>query len=1195
MFYDDINREINGVIKVDQDQADVTKQEVNEYVITRELKKHFITFFNYYADSLNKPTDDIGVWISGFFGSGKSHFLKILSYILENKEIDRKTTVERFRPKFNDDLATFMLIDQCAKTPAETILFNIDIEGPMNKDKTAVMKVFAKMFYNHLGFYGENFKVAKLEQYIDKKGKTEAFRRVFEEKNGDSWIESRNVFDFCEDEVVETLIEVMGMSETAAHNWFDGSEEINLSIASLVAEMKEYVESKPSDYRLLFMIDEVGQYVGGDTDMLLNLQSLAEKIGSECRGKVWIMCTGQEAIDEIIRTRTDEFSRIQARFKTRLSLSSASADEVIQKRILKKNDKAKVFLEETYEDKRNEMANLFKFREAIGDIRGFETPEEFSVNFPFVPYQFILMQKVFSEIRKHGNAGKHLSGGERSMLSGFQEAAQKVQDQDENALVPFYIFYDTVHTFLDGSIRRVIERCERAIADDKGLLPGDQNVLKLLYMIRYVDDIPAKLDNIIILMANDIRVDKLNQKTKVQESLDRLIKQNYIARTGDTYNFLTDAEQDVEKEIRNEYVEPSEVTKAVSNLIFDKIYTAKRFRYNKKYDFDFDKKVDDVYIGNPSKNMEIRILTMATSAIDKNEMRLLTESNKKAICVLSDTEYYHDLENAMKIKKYARKKNVSQLPKSMQDIIRGKQEDAEHYEKDAELQLIESFKEAKFYVDSERANINAGTPKEKIDQAFHNLVGDIYSELGMITDNAETDQDILDLLSGEKDNGVMKGFESNRRAANEVETYLISQHQQNLPTNMADIQKRFQAIPYGWKEIDVAYVTARLIFEQKVTIKYNGETVRADNKRLPELLRKKTEIGKTKIKKREKIALKDIKEAREFMRDFFDTMDVPQDEDKLSGYIVEKFKALQAEYSKLLAEYEGKNYPERKKIFHADDIIKLLLMAQSDNIALVKKLIAMEDDLYDMQEDMEKIEAFFDSQVDTFDEATELEKTLRYDKDYLIEEEAVNEALNQIRLIVMVNPTKDDYNYKDIPKLNGLMKIAHDGVNRLLEVKKADLLEIVRQCMEEIHLGDKSDTEIMKIIRETDDFYTVKKQDIGEATSLTVLESYTTGLWSKKDEAAKSIQAIKKAKTEEKRRREEERKRKKEEQETQPDKVQETVDVISEKPKHIKKIYRQRIFPARVLESEEEIDAYLEQISKNLKTTIGNCDGIEIN
>ena len=348
MFADDINRKINGVIKVDQAADEVIEQELNEYVITKELKKHFITFFNYYSDALDEPTADIGVWISGFFGSGKSHFLKMLSYLLENKEVNGIRSVERFRKKFEDDPATYMMIDRSTKVETETILFNIDIEGSINKDKTAVLRVFAKTFYNHLGFFGDNLKVAKLEQYIDQQGKTEQFRRTFEEKKGMSWLESRKAFAFNGKYIIPTLMEVLDMSEEDARAWFNDKSAIEFSIAQLVEDIKDYLKTKPNNFRLLFMVDEVGQYVGTDTDMLLNLQSLVEKIGSECGGKVWVVCTGQEAIDEIIKVRADEFSRIQARFKTRLSLSSSSVDEVIQKRILKKNKGAEEELESVY-------------------------------------------------------------------------------------------------------------------------------------------------------------------------------------------------------------------------------------------------------------------------------------------------------------------------------------------------------------------------------------------------------------------------------------------------------------------------------------------------------------------------------------------------------------------------------------------------------------------------------------------------------------------------------------------------------------------------------------------------------------------------------------------------------------------------------------------------------------------------------
>ena len=910
MFADDINRKINGVIKVDQAADDVIEQELNEYVITRELKKHFITFFNYYGDAFEQPTADMGVWISGFFGSGKSHFLKMLSYLLENKEVKGIRSVERFRKKFEDDPATFMLIDRATKGTTETILFNIDIEGFSNKDKTAVLRVFAKMFYSHLGFYGENLKVAMMERYIDQQGMTEEFRRVFEEKKGKSWLEMRRAFAFNGKFIIPTLMEVLDMSEDDAKAWFNDKTATEISIAQLVEDMKAYVDTKPANFRLLFMIDEVGQYVGTDTDMLLNLQSLTEKIGSECEGKVWVICTGQEAIDEIIKVRADEFSRIQARFKTRLSLSSSSVDEVIQKRILKKKPEAAKELECVYEQNDSVLRNLFSFSGSIQDIKGYSGPREFTENFPFVPYQFIIMQKVFAEIRKHGNSGKHLSGGERSMLSGFQEAVQKIQEKDEYALVPFFRFYDTVHTFLDGSIRRVIERCQKAAENGDGIEQQDVDVLKLLYLIRYIDDIPSNLDNIVILMADDIRMDKVIMREAVRDSLKRLMGQkNYINRTGDTYNFLTDEEQDIQKEIKDTIVDTASIVGRIAKMIYGDIFTAKKFRYG-KYDFAFDQMVDGITVGVATGGMRLRFLTMNTDAIEKTDFQLMAESkNNEAIVVLADTPYYESLESAMKIRKYVLQRNVSQLPKSMQKIISDQQDEATKYEESALVELQEAIEGAQFYVDGEHLEIKVGHAKSRIEQSLEYLVAHVYSKLDLITENVDSDADIIAILTGAIT--TLPGVEPNRDAVSAMEEYLEMQDAKKLPTSMADVQSKYSAIPYGWKEIDIAAVAAQLIYSQKVTIKYAGNTIQPDDPKLPEMLRKKSETGKTSISKRKTISVTMMRDVKAMLREYFDIMDVPDDEDGLVRFATEKFTEQRAYYVSLDARYEGHKYPDR--------------------------------------------------------------------------------------------------------------------------------------------------------------------------------------------------------------------------------------------------------------------------------------------
>ncbi len=812
MFRDDINRPINGVVQVEQDTQRVIVQELDEYVVTKELKKHFITLFNNYSDAFDAKTNDIGVWISGFFGSGKSHFLKILSYILENKEVDGIKTVERFRKKFEDDPATFMIIDKATRGKTDSILFNIDIEGSINKDATAVLRVFAKMFYKFLGFYGEDLKVAKLEQFIDKKGKTEEFRRVFEEINGDTWINTRQSFAFFEDDVVETLKQVIGMSDEAARNWFNGTETVEMSIAQLVSEIRDYVDTKPDNYRLLFMIDEVGQYVGDNREHLLNLQSLIEDIGNKCEGKVWVMCTGQEALDEIIKTRQDEFSRIQARFKTRLSLSSTSADEVIQKRILAKTPEAEKKMEDIYNEKATVLNNLLKFNrdDALLDIRGFESPQEFAKDFPFVPYQFILLQKVFSEIRKHGNAGKHQTGNERTMLSGFQEAAQKLQNKDEFSLAPFYLFYDTVHTSLDSDIRRVIERCQTAADEDRGIKQQDVAVLKLLYLIRYVDsDIKSTLDAIVILMADNINLDKIQMRVQVRESLDRLFNQNYIGRNGNTYNFLTDEEQNIARDIKDTPIDSSQIVERIGHLVFGEIYDKKKYRYQ-IYDFPYDQYVDGTAIGSVVGGMKLQIYSIATDDYEKQELRLQTNSKGQAIVVLGDGKYYECIENALKIRKYVKTRNVAQLPKSVQDIIRTQQDEATKYENDALDYIKRAIESAKFYVAGEHIEIKSGDAKSKLDQALEYLVTHVYSDLDLIGKNFNDDSEIAGILLGAEN--TMTGMHPNSGAAQKIEEYLEMQDKKHIAVKMSDIQSRYQGVPSGWREIDIAATVPVLYF-----------------------------------------------------------------------------------------------------------------------------------------------------------------------------------------------------------------------------------------------------------------------------------------------------------------------------------------------------------------------------------------------
>lgn len=1175
MFQKDINRDINGVIKVSQNDENSLRQELSEYIITKELRRHFRTFFDNYSKAIDYPTDKIGVWISGFFGSGKSHFLKILSYLLENKEVCGKKAMDYFADKFDDPMMYATAV-KCVSVPTESILFNIDIEGPITKDKTAVLRVFAKMFYNHCGFYGDDLKIAKLERFIEKQGKTEQFRAAFEEVNGAPWVETRDSFAFFEDDIVEVLQSVLGMSEQAARNWFNGEETNELSIAQLVADIKEYVDGKGKNFRLLFMVDEVGQYIGDDGDLMINLQSLVEEIGTRCTGKVWVMVTSQEAIDSVVHISGDDFSKIQGRFNTRLSLSSSSVDEVIKKRVLAKTEEADQLLRMVYDKERAVLKNLYTFNNPVLDIKGFADSAEFSATFPFVPYQFIIIQKVLAEIRKHGNSGKHLSGGERSMLSGFQEAAQKVQDKDENALVPFYLFYDTVHTFLESAIRRVIDRCQTAADNHDGLEQQDVSVLKLLYLVRYIDDIKANIDNIAILMIDDIRTDKIALRTSVSASLERLLSQNYISRNGDTYAFLTDEEQDIAIDIRNTVVDSAQVTASIAQTVYGEIYPAKKFKYG-KYDFAYDQYIDETLNGSASGGMRLRIVTVASDYYGAPDQKLIMDSqvNNEAIVVLSnETPYFEELEQAMKIRKYVKQKNVSQLSESIQDIIRKRQQEARRLEERARGYIEKAIVGAKVVVHGEIMDIKAGNAKDKLDAALSGLVESVYSKLSMVNKFVDSDADILAIFNGtDNEQAAFAGTGSNNEdALNEISQWLELQNTKMLTTSMGDVQRRYGAIPYGWREIDIAALVAQLIAQQKISIKYGGAIVGKNERRLVDYLRKKNEIDKAIVTRRIAPSEDLMRKSINFLRDYLGAMDIPSDEDGLIHFVLNTFEEKEKHYNALLEAYKQVRYPEREVVDNARSLVSDVLSQRKDNVALLSRMVQRQDDLLDSMEDMEGVELFFKSQRPVYDEARRQMEKIRKERDYFATDADAQEVFRQISTILaMPKP------YDRIGELPELIRKAKAAYNNLLDIKRDEVLENVRQCMQDVHQLASESYNAMALQRQADDYFVGKREAAKEASSLTELDAMITQLLGYKDNICRRMEVMT--------------------ADSHPELLKENAPagMSTLKPKKITSIRRYDLCTVKRLQSKEDIDKYVEGIREKLLKTLENCDSIQIN
>lgn len=1070
LFAKDINRSINGVVKVQDSKDGSIRQELDEYVVTRELQRHFATFFKAYGDAIDARTDKIGVWISGFFGSGKSHFLKMLSYLLENRQIGGKSAIRYFDGKIIDPMVAAAMERACS-VPTQAILFNIDSKAGQWKQgdtaPTALLRGFERMFYEARGFYGEDLKLAKLEDYIDSLGKTQEFREAFERVNGEPWLQTRDTYSYFEDDVVEVLQSVLGMSEKAAWNWLEGSEDEVLAPDVFAKKVKDYVGAQAAahggNFRLLFMVDEVGQFITNDQDpsLMLSLQTIVEELGAACGGRVWVMVTSQEAIDNLSLPVGNDFSKIQGRFNTRLSLSSSSVDEVIQRRVLEKTAPAADMLAQVYEQDSAVLKNNFTFEGSRADLAGYANSKDFVASYPFVGYQFKLLPDVMTEVRKHGVKAKHMSTGERSMLSAFQESAQAIQHDQTGALVPFWRFFDTISKDLEHGINQVVDRAIRAAEDAKGLEPYDVQVLKLLYLIRYIGYVKATVENISILMIDGLDVDKRALKDRVKESLSRLERENYVARQGDTYSFLTDEEQEIAQEIARTPIDNAQVIESIKKRLFDSIYTARKLNRGAN-DFPFDRYVDGSIHGGSMGGMELYVATMASDLGRADDTELALASSGKAIVALSDeADYWETLVSAAKIRKYAKTRNLQELQLSTRQIVESKMREAAYNEKEADTLLSEAVLHARCAVNGRMVEVRAAKPAQVFEQVLAQLCDVVFEKADYIGAPVTSDSDIRSTLAGNVQAGLAGMDAGNTRALKEVEDYLKVQHQRHLDTAMGDIQRQYQQRPFGWREVDIANVVAQLVVEQRAQVLFGGQTVQANDSRMVALLRK--DADKAQVRLRMRMSDRLLSGAGDLMRDLFDLKTVPSNEDKLVAELKERLEGLREVCVVMARDYytgikPAYPYPGEDECEKMRSEVADVLKDQNEAEAFMTTFTKHEERLLDAKEDFDKVVEFFDSnQRATFDHA----------KDFLNRTEGIEYASDDIpgaveNVAKVREILKDLKPYGRIKDLQPLMDPVEDDMKKLLGIRRNEFLCRIESDLQDLRAQAESQEGFVK-------------------------------------------------------------------------------------------------------------------------------------
>jgi len=573
IFERDIFRNINPAVVVSDKKLETIEAEIKEYVFTDELiEKIFIM-----VDTvLNKKSGKSGIWINGYYGSGKSHFIKFVHYLLDKEtsesafEVYQKAVdgYDSMKAGGNEKITTSnvtLLNKRVESSHCDNIMFNVEDETD-DGSQERLTRIFINMFNKFRGYNANDIPLAiLLEKPLDEKGVFEEFKKKINSDLGFEWdLDAAQVAAFQLQSVLDIAKSLYAdLDIVSLHGKLSNPESFKVGISSLlIPELKAYLKQKDDSYRLLFLVDEVSQYVGANKEILLNFQNIIERVSDDCNNQVWIACTAQQTLDEVssgadgVMDVQDEFGKILGRFDTRISLQSSDASYITQRRVLDKNSNGVGALEKMYNDKKTYIENQFKINHDL--YKGYKDDEEFIRSYPFVPYQFKLIARVFEAFQQLKFVIKEVKDNERSVL-GITHFTVKEHAADEvGGFISFDAFYNSqFHTNLTQRGARAIQNgLEMPYVKNN---PFAGKVVKVLFLISNLlenqrQTFPSNVDNLTVLLMDKLDQNKKQLQQSIQEVLDKLIEESIIREDKGSYFFFNEDEMDVQNLIKSQVV-----------------------------------------------------------------------------------------------------------------------------------------------------------------------------------------------------------------------------------------------------------------------------------------------------------------------------------------------------------------------------------------------------------------------------------------------------------------------------------------------------------------------------------------------------------------------------------------------------------------------------------------------------------------
>src|SRR5580704_9132984 len=458
----DLSRKIEEIIQVDQADEQSVHAEISEYVATDSIREQYHHLLKAVAEAPGDPHESVGVWVSGFFGSGKSSFAKNLGYALENRKVLGTKFADLFEQRLDDTRISDLLDLINAKTPTEVILFEVAKEADTREVTQRIAELIYTVLLRELG-YSEDFDIAELEIELEAEGTLPEFIANCKTLLKKDWETVRAGAQKLS-RASAILHQLDPKLYPSADSWSHSqrNRDASISVSKVVKRTFDLWGRRRKGKALVFIIDEVGQHVARSGDKIEDLRATIEEFGRVSKnllkdGKIiapcWIVVTSQEKLDEVVAaidSKRVELAKLQDRFRHRVDLAPSDIREVATKRVLAKKDSAEPVLKKLFSENQGQLNDALRLERTTRKTQVAEA--DFIQFYPYPQHYIDLCISIVSGMRLQPGAPKQYGGSNRTIIKQSYEMLVSERTDMKSKPIGSLVTLDKVYELVEGNL-----------------------------------------------------------------------------------------------------------------------------------------------------------------------------------------------------------------------------------------------------------------------------------------------------------------------------------------------------------------------------------------------------------------------------------------------------------------------------------------------------------------------------------------------------------------------------------------------------------------------------------------------------------------------------------------------------------------------------------------------------------------------